>query len=111
MPGTDGKAVSTILLDSYDLLYGSWPENYNEVVLVLNENNSIPAGTLYQLGLITGEELKGLPNRLRMGKMRRNVFGTMRKSADILFTWFYHATSIKKIRMARLPISGMMLCR
>lgn len=68
MPGTDGKAVSTILLDSYDLLYGSWPEKYNEVVLVLNENNSIPAGTLYQLGLITGEEHKEITEQVKNGK-------------------------------------------
>lgn len=68
MPGTDGKAVSTILFDSYDLLYGSWPENYNEVVLVLNENNSIPAGTLYQLGLITGEEHKKITEQIKNGE-------------------------------------------
>ncbi len=68
MPGTDGKAVSTILFDSYDLLYGSWPENYNEVVLVLNENNSIPAGTLYQLGLITGEEYKEITEQIKNGE-------------------------------------------
>ena len=68
MPGTDGKAVSTILFDSYDLLYGSGPENYNEVVLVLNENNSIPAGTLYQLGLITGEEHKEITEQIKNGE-------------------------------------------
>lgn len=68
MPGTDGKAVSTILFDSYDLLYGSWPENYNEVVLVLNENNSIPAGILYQLGLITGEEHKEITEQIKNGE-------------------------------------------
>lgn len=68
MPGTDGKAGSTILFDSYDLLYGSWPENYNEVVLVLNENNSIPAGTLYQLGLITGEEHKEITEQIKNGE-------------------------------------------
>lgn len=68
MPSADGKGVSTILLDSYDLLYGSWPENYNEVVLVLNENNSIPAGTLYQLGLITGEEHKEITEQIKNGE-------------------------------------------
>ena len=68
MPSADGKGVSTILLDSYDLLYGNWPENYNEVVLVLNENNSIPAGTLYQLGLITGEEHKEITEQIKNGE-------------------------------------------
>ena len=32
------------LLDSqYDLVYGSWPRNYNEVVLVADKNNEISA--------------------------------------------------------------------
>ena len=37
MSGADGKTVSQVISDSYDILYGSWPEEYNEVVLVLNE--------------------------------------------------------------------------
>ncbi len=56
MAGADGETVSQVVTDSYDMIYGDWPEEYNEVVLVLNDNNSISAETLYQLGLITSEQ-------------------------------------------------------
>ena len=56
MPGSKGETVSKVITDSYELLYGSWPENYDEVILVLNENNGIPAEALYQLGLITRKQ-------------------------------------------------------
>lgn len=56
MVGADGASVSQVVTDSYDMLYGSWPEEYNEVILVLNEDNGISAGTLYQLGLITEDQ-------------------------------------------------------
>ena len=53
---SSGEGVSAIVTDSYDLVYGSWPSAYNEVVLVLDENNSIEAEYLCQLGLITKDE-------------------------------------------------------
>ena len=56
MAGADGSLVSHVVTDSYDVLYGSWPQAYDEVVLVLDENNSIPVQTLYQLGLITADQ-------------------------------------------------------
>lgn len=56
MRGSDGNAVSQLVTDSYDVLYGSWPDSYDEVVLVLNESNKISAQTHYQLGFITKEE-------------------------------------------------------
>lgn len=36
----------------YELLEGSWPEQYNEVVLIVNENYAITDYTLYALGLL-----------------------------------------------------------
>lgn len=68
MVGTNGDTVSQVLTDSYDVLYGSWPEDYNEVVLVLDENNSIAAGTLYQLGLITADEYIEITEQIANGE-------------------------------------------
>lgn len=68
MAGTNDETVSQVLTDSYDVLYGSWPEEYNEVVLVLDENNSITAGTLYQLGLITADEYIGITEQVANGE-------------------------------------------
>lgn len=42
----------------YDLVAGSWPTNYNEVVLLVDENNEISDFTLYALGLKDSKELK-----------------------------------------------------
>lgn len=56
MPDTSGSGISPLVTDSYELLYGSWPQRYDEVVLVLDRNNGISAGTLYQLGFLTGEQ-------------------------------------------------------
>ena len=41
----------------YDLIAGSWPDEYNEVVLVVDENNEISDFTLYALGLKDQSEL------------------------------------------------------
>lgn len=68
MVGTNGDTVSRVLTDSYDVLYGSWPENYDEVVLVLDENNSLSAGTLYQLGFITADEYLEIAEQIADGE-------------------------------------------
>lgn len=41
----------------YDLVAGSWPDEYNEVVLVVDENNEISDFTLYALSLKDQSEL------------------------------------------------------
>ena len=49
LPGDDGALISPMLEDQYDLVYGSWPNDYNEVVLVLDENNELDDMALYAL--------------------------------------------------------------
>lgn len=68
MAGADKSSVSTVVTDNYDLLYGSWPENYDEVVLVLDRNNGIPVDTLYQLGLITADEYNDAAGKIEEGE-------------------------------------------
>ena len=62
--GNDGSAVSRIVTDSYDVLYGRWPDRYDEVILVLDETNSIDSGVLFQLGLITKAQYKELQKQV-----------------------------------------------
>ena len=62
--GTNGQPISSVVTDSYDMVAGSWPTSYNEVVMVLNENNSIPVQSLYQLGFITKEQYTSAKNQL-----------------------------------------------
>ncbi len=58
LPGEDGKLYSSLLENQYDMVYGSWPNNYDEIVLVLNENHEIDDLTLYSLGLIEKESME-----------------------------------------------------
>lgn len=68
LPGKNGETVNPSVKDSYDLLYGSWPENYDETVLVLDYTNSIDIGMLYQLGIITLDEYKDISKRVQSGE-------------------------------------------
>ena len=52
------SVISPMIKDSYEVLHGNWPKEYNEVVLVLDRNNSVSADKLYQLGLISLEDYK-----------------------------------------------------
>jgi len=56
--GSDGSLVSELLTEQYDVVYGSWPKNYKEVVLVVNSNNEISDFAMLALGLTTPEEAK-----------------------------------------------------
>ncbi len=47
-----------LLSTQYDLVKGSWPKEYNEVVLLLKEDGRIDDYTLYSLGLKNQEELE-----------------------------------------------------
>lgn len=57
-----------LLKSQYDMLSGKWPENYNEVVLIVSENNEISDYTLYSLGLKNQEELKDKMKEIQEGK-------------------------------------------
>ena len=57
LAGDDGKKVSPLLEKQYDVVYGSWPNSYDEVVLVLDSNNELNDVALYALGLETREEI------------------------------------------------------
>ena len=57
LSGDNGKLVSPLLESQYDVIYGSWPTEYNEIVLVLDENNEIDDMALYALGLKSKEEI------------------------------------------------------
>lgn len=60
LPGNDGETVSDVVKNQYDMVYGSWPDSYNEIVLVLDENNELDDMTLYALGLESKEDIDAL---------------------------------------------------
>ena len=60
LPGDDGKLISPLLEKQYDVIYGSWPNSYNEIVLVVDENNEIDDMTLYALGLLSEDDINAI---------------------------------------------------
>ena len=57
-----------LLQSQYDVLAGKWPENYNEVVLVVDENNEILDYTLYTLGILNQDELEDKYQKIQDGE-------------------------------------------
>ncbi len=56
------------LNNSYDILAGKWPENYDEMVIVLSEKNTIPDLLVYSLGLRNTKELKDIVTKIMSGE-------------------------------------------
>lgn len=57
-----------LLKSQYDLLAGNWPQNYNEVVLIVDENNEISDYTLYSLGLKDQKDLTERMKKIQKGE-------------------------------------------
>lgn len=57
-----------LLQSQYDVIAGKWPENYNEVVLVVDENNEILDYTLYALGILDQDELEDKYQKIQDGE-------------------------------------------
>lgn len=90
MPGTGDTTISPVVTDNYELLYGAWPERYDEVVLVLDKNNSISASVLYQLGLMTEEQYDAVSEQIADGETAEAL---RLDYADVLKHEFYLVTA------------------
>lgn len=60
LTGNDGDPINDLLKEQYDVIYGSWPNSYDEIVLVVDENNELDDITLYALGLLPEESIEAL---------------------------------------------------
>lgn len=68
IPGVDDTLISPVITDNYEVLYGNWPEEYNEVVLRVDQNNEIETSTLYELGMLPAEEYEEVLNKIEQGE-------------------------------------------
>lgn len=70
IPSKDGGSISPLITDQYEIVDGGgrWPQNYNEVVLVVNENNEIADTALYALGFKDSEEVDDILMALTKGE-------------------------------------------
>ena len=57
LQGKDGAPISPVLQNQYDVVYGSWPNSYDEIVLVLDKNNELDDMTLYAMGLLSEADI------------------------------------------------------
>ncbi len=58
LEGIDGEPVNEVLKEQNELVAGRWPENYDEVVVVISERNELSDMMLYALGLKTMDEIQ-----------------------------------------------------
>lgn len=58
----------TLLESQYDVIAGRWPSAYNEIVLIVDENNEISDYALYALGLKDQKEVADTMTRLAKGE-------------------------------------------
>ncbi|MBQ8000174.1 MAG: ABC transporter ATP-binding protein/permease [Ruminococcus sp.] len=68
LPGQGDNIISDIVYDNYEVVYGDWPKEYNEVILVLNERNEIQSTILYQLGVLPSQEYEDIMKRIDEGE-------------------------------------------
>jgi len=62
---SDNKEV---IKNQYELVSGKMPEKYNEVVLVMDQNNQVSDYALYSLGLLDQDELKNSLEKIMKGE-------------------------------------------
>ena len=65
LPGENGNPVNDLLKKQYDVVYGSWPNSYDEIMLVLDENNELD---VYALGLEPKEDVDNIMEAAVNGK-------------------------------------------
>lgn len=68
LPGMDGTLFSDIFYDQYELVAGEWPEEYNDVLLVVDENNEMDEMSLYALGLIPKDTISEIIEATKNGE-------------------------------------------
>ena len=89
-----GNGINELIKNQYDCIYGQWPSSYNEVVLIVDENNEISDLCLYALGLKTSDEL----TEVFKAAMNQEQLDTAEKK------WSYEEISQKTFKLV-LPSS------
>lgn len=62
LPGKENnQLINDLIYDQYELVDGgTWPNEYDEIVLVIDENNELDDLTLYALGLLSKSEIDAI---------------------------------------------------
>lgn len=73
LPGLEGEPVNDLITEQYDVVYGSWPNSYDEIVLVLDRNGELDDVTLYALGLLSEDHMDALADAALDGAELENT--------------------------------------
>jgi putative ABC transport system permease protein len=68
LTGNNGEPLNKLLSKQYDVIYGEWADEYNEIVIVVDSNNELDDITLYALGLLPKEDITELMHAAADGK-------------------------------------------
>lgn len=69
LPGlTKNEIINKLIYDQYELIDGSWPNEYDEVILIVNEKNELDDLTLFALGLLSQEEIDAIIDAAAKGE-------------------------------------------
>ena len=79
LAGKNGEPINDLLKKQYDVVYGAWPNDYDEIVLVLDENNELDDLSLYALGLEPKENIDAI--------MDSALNGTELTKSDVSWTY------------------------
>ena len=73
LAGDNGALVNELLTNQYDVIYGTWPTEYDEVVLIVDDSNEISDLALYALGLKSEEDMRALMEAADKGTSLENT--------------------------------------
>ena len=68
LPGSGKQSVSPAITENYDVVYGKYPENYDEIVLVLDKDNEVSITTIYEMGLLPSDDYKDIMKKIGNGE-------------------------------------------
>ena len=64
----NNEPINHLIKEQYDLIHGSWPNEYDEIVLVVNEKNELDDLTLYAMGLLDRAQIDAIIDAAASGK-------------------------------------------
>ncbi len=90
LPGDNGELINDLIPKQYDLLYGEWPQNYDEVVLIVDQNNEVSDLVLYALGLKSANDMLSAMASYMLGE---------EPETSVLESWSYSDICSKTFRL------------
>ena len=94
LPGDEGEAIAESVKKDYELLWGEWPDSYDEVLIAADEDCMISDYVLYSLGYKPFEEMSRI--------VRASVSGDT-VTTDSANSWSYEEIAEKEFRLILLP--------